>query len=144
MMSDWEYVESDGLPPYSCVILLRSGAPGEPLQLFVEQRPATATVAAGKLTCFGGKREPGESPLATVLRECHEELGWAPSDVVRACDLYVDGKLTAWFYQAAAPKPGTPLRFEAGASGVWIHSASHPELSPWHRAVLEAWQNGEH
>lgn len=140
---DWEHIKPDERPAYSCVILLRSGAPGEPLQLLVEQRPATATVAAGLLTCFGGKREPGETPLATILRECEEELGWTPSDVVRACDLYVDGKLVAWFYLAAAPTPGTPLRFEAGTSGVWISSTSHVGLSPWHRAVLEAWLNGE-
>ena len=54
-----------------------------------------ATVAAGKLTCFGGKREPQERPLRAVLRECREELSWEPAAPPRrAVDLYVDGAIS--------------------------------------------------
>ncbi|KAJ1616862.1 hypothetical protein T492DRAFT_1104116 [Pavlovales sp. CCMP2436] len=142
----WEHVPRQGqdaaseadFPPYICVILMRSTAPGEPLQVFVEQRPADSSVAGGKLCCFGGKRERGEQPLHAILRECREELAWTPSDLVRAVDLYVDGKLIAWFYLAAAPPAGTPLKFEEGVQGVWI-TLSDARLSEWHQAVLQAW-----
>jgi 8-oxo-dGTP pyrophosphatase MutT (NUDIX family) len=146
----WEHVEREGsdedrrLPPYCCVILLRNTTAGEPAELFVEQRPAKARVEAGRLTCFGGKREAKENPLDAIKRECLEELSWVPSDLVRACDLFVDGKLVAWFYLAAAPPPGTPLRFEPGVEGMWITAAGNDKrLSPWHRAVLSAWHRGE-
>lgn len=147
----WEHVDAAPgprgseaeLPPYCCVIFVKHTAPNEPPELFVEQRPASARVAGGQLTCFGGKRNPGEEPLAALMRECEEELGWTPPDVVRACDLFVDGQLTAFFYLAAAPPPGTPLRFEAGVEGVFIESVTDPRLSPWHSAVLQAWSRGE-
>lgn len=147
----WEHVDAAPgprgseaeLPPYCCVIFVKNTAPNETLKLFVEQRPASARVAGGQLTCFGGKRNLREEPLAALMRECEEELGWTPPDVVRACDLFVDGQLTAFFYLAAAPPPGTPLRFEAGVEGVFIESVTDPRLSPWHSAVLQAWSRGE-
>lgn len=45
----------------------------------MEQRSAVAKVAAGRLTCFGGKRELDEPALACIERELVEELGrdWA-------------------------------------------------------------------
>ena len=91
--------------------------------------PRRAQVAASHLTCFGGKREAGEAPLACLVRELKEELGLndvthelglqelrrssplgcgegqaaAASGLRRAVDLYVDGKLIAWFFDAPAP-----------------------------------------
>ena len=101
--------DDEPLPPYCCVILREaSGA------WLVEARSETAAVAAGALTCFGGKREPGEEPSSCVLRECREELGWAPTDAVRAVDLYVDGELIAFFYSAAAPERDAELVCEEG------------------------------
>lgn len=144
----WEHVdaasedESSGRPPYVCVILIRSTDAGPPA-LFVEQRPNDSRPAAGQLCCFGGKRKPGEEPLAAILRECEEELGWTPPDVVRAIDLHVNGKLVAFFFMAAAPHPATPLRFEPGVQGIWITSPTDPRLSPWHSAVLQAWSAGQ-
>ncbi|KAG8470347.1 hypothetical protein KFE25_008768 [Diacronema lutheri] len=144
----WEHVDADssqarGSPQYCCVILVRHTTPTDFPDFLVEQRPAAASVAGGQLTCFGGKREQGEEPLAALLRECEEELGWAPPDVVRACDLFVNGELVAWFYLAAAPPPGTPLRFESGVEAIWATSVTDPRLSPWHAAVLQAWSRGE-
>ena len=132
--------EEIALPPYCCIVLAEEcGA------LLMEERQQ-ATVAAGKLTCFGGKREPAEEPLSCVLRECREELGWTPPATPRrAVDLYVDGELIAWFYEAAAPSRDEPLTFEAGRRGVWLGAdeLDHPRLSEWHASVLRARRRGE-
>lgn len=86
-------------PPYCCVILQRPSLQSslDSSELFVEQRPLDASVAAGRLTCFGGKREANEDPVDAVLRECVEELGWAPErgKLSRAVDLFVNDKLIA-------------------------------------------------
>mmetsp|Transcript_7764 Transcript_7764/g.22665 ORF Transcript_7764/g.22665 Transcript_7764/m.22665 type:complete len:175 (-) Transcript_7764:194-718(-) len=141
---EWEHIgPSPELPPYCCVILLRNESSSDEFHLFLEKRSKHATVQPGLLTCFGGKREPNEDPLATVLREAEEELGWKPSAVVRAVDLYVNGKLTAWFYQAAAPPDDASLIFEPGVTGVYISSVQDPRLAPWHAAVLQAWIRGD-
>ncbi|KAL1523557.1 hypothetical protein AB1Y20_018493 [Prymnesium parvum] len=131
-------------PPRYCCAILRdpSGA------LLLEARPPSASVAGGELTCFGGKREPGEEPLACLLRECREELGWAPHDAARAVDLYVDGALVAFFFTASAPPRAAPLRLEPGRRAVWMddvrrtHADGVP-LSPWHACVLRALQAGD-
>ena len=124
--------EETTLPPYCCIVL-------------AEERQQ-AKVAAGKLTCFGGKREAAEEPLSCVLRECREELGWAPPATPRrTVDLYVDGELIAWFYEAVAPSRDEPLTFEVGRRGVWLgeDELEHPQLSDWHASVLRARRRGE-
>jgi 8-oxo-dGTP diphosphatase len=170
------HAPDDSLPPYCCAILRE---PGD--AVFMERRSADAKVAGGHLTCFGGKRDGDESPLDCIARELTEELGeaWArpaasrkrsrPAFAAsgaaaeveralqfrRAVDLYVDGKLIAWFFEAEAPARDAPLTFEAGRTGVWITAAeleerlghgdrsSEAPLSPWHACVLRAWRNGE-
>ena len=163
------------LPPYCCCIL-HEAATGAVL---LEQRGTDAAVAAGRLTCFGGKREPDESPLAAICRELREELGVTVDDAVaaaeaaaaeaegipmaphakraksgggtvtlrtprRAVDLYVDGELIAWFFEAIAPARGAPLQYEAGRSGVWLEAGGdESRVSSWHVAVLAAWRRGE-
>lgn len=104
-------------PPYCCVILERhKGGPDGPIEIFCEVRDATASVEPSRVTCFGGKREPGEHPDDCIARECREELGWTPPNVskTRACDLYVDGQLIAWFYRAPGPQDELQLSFEVG------------------------------
>ena len=139
------YAFTRALPPYCCAIL-RSAATG---LLLVEERPADAKVAAGRLTCFGGKREPGETAEAAVRRELAEELGgWAPAEVNlrRAVDLYVDGALVAYFYEAEGPGDDVALSFEPGRRGLWMAPdalASDARLSVWHSAVLRAWARGD-
>lgn len=143
-------------PPYCCVILAGTAASASALahsgdgnvdepRYFFEVRGAEAKVAAGKLTCFGGKREKEEIPSACVARECAEELGWKPAaHATRACDLYVDGKLIAWFYVARAPEGAevAALKFEPGRAGLWA-SRNDPRISPWHACVLEAYATGK-
>mmetsp|Transcript_8952 Transcript_8952/g.18063 ORF Transcript_8952/g.18063 Transcript_8952/m.18063 type:complete len:175 (+) Transcript_8952:120-644(+) len=134
-------LDQRALPPYCCIILAGEGG-----ELLMEERQQ-AKVAAGKLTCFGGKREAAERPLSCVLRECLEELGWTPATVPhRVVDLYVDGELIAWFYEAAAPSRDEPLTFEPGRRGVWLSAdevLEHPQLSDWHASVLRARSLGE-
>jgi len=113
----------------------------------VEVRPSTAARAAGKLTCFGGKRESGESGVECVLRELREELGgWQPAYTPRrAVDLHVDGHLVAWFFEAEGPSAKTPLNFEVGRDGLWLplqDLLNDSRLSPWHAAVLRAHSEG--
>ena len=132
-------------PLADCCAILRDSSVGA---LLVEARGKDAAVAAGDLTCFGGKREAGEEPQACVLRECREELGWEPAAVERACDLYVDGELIAWFYEAAAPARDAALICEPGRAAVWLDDVEGAQvegmrLSPWHACVLSALRAGE-
>jgi len=193
----------DAWPPYCCCILHERTSG----MLFLEQRSQDAAVMAGRLTCFGGKRERGESPVACIKRELAEELGpaWhaatasecyadpagkrkrAPSETAgasanrvtataeaaaghvpaafgtpslrRSVDLYVDGKLIAWFFEADAPARDAPLTFEHGRGGVWLDGSlfdappdasqlAEPDaalgvVSPWHLCVLRAWRRCE-
>lgn len=129
-------------PQYVCAIL-RCASTG---CLLLEQRPSDARTAAGQLTCFGGKLESGEVALEGLLRELQEELSWQPDEAPRrAVDLFVDGKLTAWFFEAAAPPRDLPLTFEKGREGVWVpmdELPAVPRLSAWHDVVLRAWGTG--
>ena len=75
-----------------------------------------------------------------------EELGWQPARAERCVDLFVDGKLIAWFYLADAPARDVPLAFEPGREGIWLNEStilSDPRLSDWHEVVLRAFARGE-
>lgn len=130
-------IQEEKWPPHCCSILT-----GEGDMIFVEQRGGDAKVAASKLTCFGGKREPGELPGDCIRRECSEELAWLPrGKMVRVCDLYVDGEIMAWFYEAQGPQHDDELEFEPRRRGVWV-TPDDPNISAWHACVLEARQQG--
>jgi 8-oxo-dGTP pyrophosphatase MutT (NUDIX family) len=137
-----EWIGSE-LPPYCCVVL---HAPGNRARFLFEHRGEGAGVARGQLTCFGGKRERDERPLDCVIRECREELGWAPTahelrtnGIAR---LIVDGALVAWFFRARSPPSTAELAFEQGRSAVWA-PLSDARISPWHWSVLRAMERGE-
>mmetsp|Transcript_26711 Transcript_26711/g.42948 ORF Transcript_26711/g.42948 Transcript_26711/m.42948 type:complete len:206 (-) Transcript_26711:393-1010(-) len=134
-----QYRLTEERPKYCCVILT-----GPDDTLFMEQRGSDAKIAAGRLTCFGGKVEAGESPDSCIRRECREELGWEPTGPLRrAVDLYVDGELIAWFYEAPAPQDVASLRFEEGRTGVFWHNLASERISDWHSVVLNAWSKGD-
>ena len=69
------------------------------------------------------------------------------SELRRAVDLYVDGELVAWFYEAPAPARDAPLVCEKGRAAVWFTPKRDGEewerVSAWHAVVLSAWQRGE-
>lgn len=125
-------------PDYACAII--SAPDGRRLW---QLRPPDARHAAGQLTCFGGRREPGESTESCLRRELHEELGWSPRLLTPLCDLRVGGRLIARFH-ACAMSDGVRLTTEPGHVALWVPDAALPglPLSPWHRAVLAAVQRG--
>lgn len=132
MMDDW--------PEYSCAIL----EDGEG-RLLLEERPDSARFAAGKLTCFGGRREAGESPEQCLRRELREELNWEPARVDRCVELWIAGAPKAWFFHATLVAPFDLSKIAPGHRGVFVSKESLPQLpvSPWHAAVLAAWLAGE-
>jgi len=124
-------------PRYACAIL-----PNKRGELLLEYRPITATFAAGRWTCFGGRREPDEHPEKTLRRELREELGWEPASLQWAVELWVGAELIAWFYEAVCSLEINDLRLEPGRGAGWLTRRDRATLllSPWHAAVLEAWE----
>ena len=117
--------------PFSCAILRRGDD-----KLLAEVRGADAQAAAGRLTCYGGKREQGESSIQCLVRELNEELGWAPEHIPAepACSLLVDGYLIAHFYEASVDRTdfateGRAFEFVDEGDARW---------SAWHARVLAA------
>ena len=117
--------------PFSCAILRR-----EDHKLLAEVRGAEAQAAAGRLTCYGGKRERGETSLQCLVRELHEELGWVPDDIPAepTYSLLVDGYLIAHFYEASVDRTdfateGRAFEFVDEGDARW---------SAWHARVLAA------
>ena len=118
--------------PFSCAILRRGDD-----KLLAEVRGANAQAAAGRLTCYGGKRERGESSIQCLVRELNEELGWAPEHIPAepACSLLVDGYLIAHFYEASVDR--TDFVVEQGRSFAFVDE-SDERWSAWHARVLAA------
>ena len=123
--------------PFSCAILRRGDD-----KLLAEVRGADAQAAAGRLTCYGGKRERGESSIQCLVRELNEELGWAPDDIPAepACSLLVDGYLIAHFYEASVDR--TDFVVEQGRSFTFVDE-SDARWSAWHACVLAARRRGD-
>jgi len=100
--------------------------------------------SGGELACFGGSYNGRGSPKSAVLTKCHEELGWQPAELQRVVDLYVAGRLLAWFYEA--PAPGADVSFKLGADGKWAsvdEALSTEMVTVWHKQVLMAWRKGQ-
>lgn len=128
------------LPQYVCAIL--EDATG---RLLLELRPDDARHAAGRLTCFGGLREPGETPEECLRRELREELNWEPLKLEKRIELWVGGDLVAWFYHAELTVGIDALRIAPGFKALLVSPPALRDLpiSPWHAAILEAWFQGK-
>ena len=121
--------------PFSCAILRRGD------KFLAEVRGAEAQAAAGRLTCYGGKRERGETSLQCLVRELNEELGWAPDDIPAepACSLLVDGYLIAHFYEASVDRTD----FATEGRAFEFVDESDARWSAWHARVLAARRRGD-
>jgi 8-oxo-dGTP pyrophosphatase MutT (NUDIX family) len=122
-------------PEYVCAIL--EYAEG---QLLLESRPDDAQLAAGRLTCFGGRREPGETPEECLRRELREELNWVPRTFEKRVELWVAGDLVAWFYHAVLDVGIDQLRVAPGYKALVVSRLALSDLpvSPWHASALGA------
>jgi 8-oxo-dGTP pyrophosphatase MutT (NUDIX family) len=130
-------------PEYCCAILRDVEG-----RYLLERRPTDAKDAAGQLTCFGGKRNPGEHPDRCIRREIWEELHWRVGALkLELCVklLGADGKPVAWFYSGAGPGPAVTVQTLPGVECVWLSEAelAAANLSGWHRAALEAERSGQ-
>lgn len=140
-------------PAFCCAIM--RDAKGRYL---LERRPAWAMAASGKLTCFGGKREPGESPEVCLRRELDEEIKhrppsgtleravtllWTGPDKVFSGRKVVSGGVLAWYYNVPAPDPGVRCVL-SGHSAIWVmpNNLLSSDLSDWHRTALKAMLDG--
>ena len=126
-------------PEYVCAIL--EDVEG---RLLLESRPEDARLAAGRLTCFGGRREAGETPEECLRRELREELTWEPQTFDKRVELCVAGDLVAWFYHAVLDVGIDQLRVTPGYKALLVSRQELAALpvSPWHAAVLRTWLDG--
>jgi len=110
----------------------------------LESRPGDAKLAAGRLTCFGGRREGEETPEECLRRELREELNWVPRTFEKCVELWVAGELVAWFYHALVDIGIDQLRVARNHQALLVsrQSLSVLPVSPWHAAVLNAWFEG--
>jgi 8-oxo-dGTP pyrophosphatase MutT (NUDIX family) len=127
-------------PHYVCAIL--EDAEG---RILLESRPDHARLAAGRLTCFGGRRDAAETPEDCLRRELREELNWEPRKLEMRVALWVAGDLVAWFYHAVLNVGADQLRTAPGYKAVLVSRLALSEfpISPWHAAALGAWLVGK-
>lgn len=128
------------LPEHVCALLTDHRG-----QLVFQLRPPWLRHAANQLTCFGGKRESGESIANCLERELREETGWCPAQLptTNGVDLYAGARYLARFIPLLVPREIT-LQAEPGF--IVVSAARHTlpalPLSPWHRAVIQGWDAG--
>jgi 8-oxo-dGTP diphosphatase len=128
-----------GQPEYACAALRDPRG-----RWLLELRPATSRHAGDRLTCFGGRREPGEDAASCVRRELGEELGWCPERLEAVLELWDDGRFIAAFYCGQLPDPMPTLRVLPGHVAILVpdQSLAGVPLSPWHGLVIAALRGG--
>ena len=112
--------------------------------MLLESRPDDARLAAGQLTCFGGRREDRETPEECLRRELREELTWEPRTLEQRVALWVAGDLVACFYHGLLNVGIDQLGVASGHNALLVSRLALSDLpvSPWHRAAICAWLEG--
>jgi 8-oxo-dGTP pyrophosphatase MutT (NUDIX family) len=72
--------EEDG-PPTPAAVLIGLVERDHGLSVLLTRRADTLRRHTGQIALPGGRRDPGETPWQTALREAHEEIGLEPSYV---------------------------------------------------------------
>jgi 8-oxo-dGTP diphosphatase len=121
-------------PEYACGLISDSRG-----WWLLQLRPSDKPLAPGRLTCFGGRREDGETAEACLRRELDEELGWCPALLSPSIELRDGPRFIALFFRGRLDIPVTRLRVEAGDAAILAPPDAIPGLpvSPWHSVVLE-------
>lgn len=131
--------------PRAAAVLVGVVAREEP-QLLLTQRAKHLPVHPGQVAFPGGKREPFDaSPLATALREAHEEIGLDQRFVTPLgyLDLYVTNSGFGIVGVVAEIAPGYGMTIDKGevddAFEVPLDFLMRPEN---HRIEMREWQGG--
>lgn len=109
--------------PDAAVIIIISGEAGQE-QVLLTERAQGLREHAGEVALPGGKRDHQDKHLfATALRECHEEVGIAPSLLAREAELSPHytrrGAEVAPFVVRVAERPELTLNSGEIASAFW-------------------------
>ena len=127
-------------PQYACSLIWD----GFDSYLF-EDRPRNGRPAAGRLPCFGGAVEPGETSRDAIVRELREELQLVVAGpLIPMVELWVRGTWVARFFRCYIPS-ATELITEDQVQARWLtldQALAHARISPWHAAVIRAFQAG--
>lgn len=96
----------------------------------------------------GGRRDPGETPAETALREVWEEIAIAlqATDLIWARRFDTGGKLPTWVFAAHLPADraaGMTLGDEGQQCALWAPDTflTHPEAIPHYRERLRIYLN---
>jgi 8-oxo-dGTP pyrophosphatase MutT (NUDIX family) len=127
-------------PQYACAFL--SDARGWWL---LQLRPVDHALAAGQLTCFGGRLHAHETAEAGLRRELHEELHWCPRQLSLVLEMWQGSIWIASFYRGELEVPLQHLTTEPGHVAILAPWPSLPGLpmSPWHDHAFRAFQRAD-
>lgn len=106
----------DGISPKAASVLVAIICRGNDLTVLLTRRTAHLSSHAGQIAFPGGRRDEGETPLQTALREAREETGLAEEFIEPLG--YLDGYLTVTGYLVnpvvALLRDGFTLQAHAG------------------------------
>ncbi|HMI83574.1 MAG TPA: CoA pyrophosphatase [Polyangiaceae bacterium] len=137
--------QSSALQRASVLLALFATAPRQEPHLWLLRRSEGVRTHRGQVALPGGKREPTDADfLATALRESHEEIGLAPSEVDVLGVLDDRQTITGYLitpYVGWIAKPFSPQPLAAEVARVF--SAPLASFAEEPRRTFIPWQGGE-